>query len=109
MCISSGWKISYIILSYKADDKLDIKNYSLISIINIFAKLFEKIMFVKLSNYLYQYINFQQHGAIPGLSTNTNWAVFSEHIMNAIKKIKGSGCLLRCGKSLWQSKPQITN
>ena len=81
-----NWKVSYIIPCYKAGDKHDITNYRLISIINVFSKLFEKILFIKVSNYLYQYIVCQQHGGIPGLSTSSNLAVFSEFIMKVINQ-----------------------
>ena len=74
------WKISYITPVFKANDKCDISNYRPITTISIFAKLFEKMLFNKISHQLYSHIIPQQHGGVPGLSTTTNLLVLTEYI-----------------------------
>ena len=77
------WKKSFIVPIFKSGNKCDISNYRPISIINVLSKIFEKALFNRLSNFLYNRIIHEQHGGMPGRSTTTNLLVFREYISDA--------------------------
>ena len=77
------FKEGFIIPIFKSGSKECISNYRPISIINVFSKLFEKILFEKLSVYLYKFIIPEQFGSMPGRSTVSNLLTFNEYVANA--------------------------
>ena len=82
----NSWKTSYINPIFKSNDKSNIKNYRPITTINVFAKIFEKILYKQINYHLFQHIYTQQHGGVPGLSTTTNLMVFTEFVNEYFKK-----------------------
>lgn len=58
----SNWKKSFIILIHKAGDKLDINNYSGISLQNCIAKLFSAAINCKIVTYYEDKFAMQQFG-----------------------------------------------
>ena len=78
------WKLANIIPIFKKDDKQLIKNYSPISLLPICGKIFEKIIFNNLYNYLNtnNLITKNQSGFRPGDST-TNQLLY---LVNEIHK-----------------------
>ena len=56
-CYPGIWKISNILPVHKKSDKQLVKNYRLISVLPIFGKIFEKIIFNRLYNFLINQFN----------------------------------------------------
>ena len=76
-------KKSFIIPIFKSGDKSDIRNYRPISIINVFSKIFEKILFNKINSFIYEKIISEQHGGIPGKSILSNLTIFNDYVGRA--------------------------
>ena len=76
-------KKCYIIPVYKSGCNSEISNYRPISLINVISKIFEKIIFTKISTHLYKYIINEQHGGVPGKSTLTNLVSFNEFVSDS--------------------------
>jgi len=79
------WKIPRVTPVHKGRSKFDISNYRPIAKISNIAKLFERIIFKKLSFLIKSYIEPNQHGFMPGRSTATNLAVFTNHCIYAFE------------------------
>jgi len=67
---------------HKIGSKFDISNYRPIAKISNIAKLFERTIFKKLSFLIRSYIEPNQHGFMPGRSTTTNLAAFTNHCIH---------------------------
>lgn len=80
------WKNAFIIAVYKSGDVCNVKNFRPISIINTISKIFEKILFLKLSPHLQKIIISKQHGGMPHKSTITNLCTFNEYIAQAFSE-----------------------
>ena len=78
------WKHANVTPVYKKDDKQKIKNYRPISLLPICAKLFERILFNNIYNYLISnnLITTNQSGFKPGDST-TNQLLYLTHIIHS--------------------------
>ena len=81
LSLSSGhfptfWKISHVIPIYKDGDRCEISNYRGICIISAIPKLFEKLVYDRISLDIFPYIADEQHGFTPGRSIVTNLANF---------------------------------
>ena len=74
------WKMANVIPVYKKDNKQSISNYRPISLLPIFAKVFEKIIFTNLFNHLVRtnLITISQSGFRPGYSV-TNQLIHLVH------------------------------
>ena len=81
-----AWKIARVVPIHKSGDRSDIKNYRPISVLSIFAKIFERLIFDSISVQIKQYISPYQHGFLPKRSTTTNLAIKSEFISTALDK-----------------------
>jgi len=79
------WKISYVSPVYKSGDINNIINYRPVSIISIIPKIFEGIVYKKISPLFKNFIVNEQHGFMSGRSTTTNLLVLQHFILNAFK------------------------
>ena len=79
------WKKSNIIPVHKKNDKQLVKNYRQISLLHIFGKLFEKIIFNKIYNFLLQekLINRNQSGFHPSDSCVNQLIAITHKIFEA--------------------------
>uniref|UniRef100_A0A670K6D8 Reverse transcriptase domain-containing protein n=1 Tax=Podarcis muralis TaxID=64176 RepID=A0A670K6D8_PODMU len=83
--IPDSWKEAHITLIPKADsDKLNIKNYRLISLLNNDCKIFAEIMANRLNKYLKNSIHTDQAGFLPNRQLKDN----VRHIINIIKYLE---------------------
>ena len=82
------WKNSFITPIHKNGSKNLINNFRPITIINIFAKIFESIIHNKLFTYLSSFIIDEQHGSLPKKSITTNLLTYKENIIDLQTKMK---------------------
>lgn len=75
------WKQANIIPIYKKASKSAIENYRPISILNVFSKLFEKIIYDQLYPIIACSVNDTQHGFLRKRSTITNLAEFTGYVL----------------------------
>lgn len=73
----------------KKGDPQVISNYRPIATLNVLAKLFERLIFNKISDYTYSLISIHQHGFTKARSTTSNLACFlhnlSEILPNSVQ------------------------
>lgn len=81
----TAWKRSYVTPVFKDGDKSDIKNYRAISKISVIAKVFESIIYDKLSPCVMNIIINEQHGFTKGKSTVSNLLTYEHHLLNAFE------------------------
>ena len=79
-CIPSEWKTSNIVPIHKKDDKSDVENYRLISLISLVMKVFERILYEELLNHTEAKIDPRQHGFLRNKSCNTNLLSFTNSV-----------------------------
>lgn len=79
------WKISYVSPVYKSGDINHIINYRPVSILSIIPKIFEGIVYKKISPLFKHFIINEQHGFMSSRSTTTNLLVLQHFILNAFK------------------------
>ena len=80
----SMWKRARVVPVHKSGDKATIKNYRPISILPVFSKIFERLIFDRLFSQISQYVSPLQHGFVPRRSTTTNLMIKTEFIANAL-------------------------
>ena len=82
-------KISEIVPLYKKGDKDCIENFRTISLLSVFAKIFENCVQEKINNYLEhtQFYATQQFGVLQGRSTD---AALYEHITQIIENVENN-------------------
>lgn len=68
----SCWKISIVIPIFKSGSKFDVNNYRPVSLLSVFSKVFELIIYKYLYNYIDVYLSPNQHGFRNKKSTTTN-------------------------------------
>ena len=70
-CVPQGWKEANVIPLHKKGNKSIFNNYRPISLLNITAKIYEKVIFKHLFNYIREnnLITLHQSGCVPGDST----------------------------------------
>ena len=85
LSISSGTfptslKIAQVVPIHKSGNTNDISNFRPISLLPIFSKVLEKIVHIRLYNYLkvYNIISDNQYGFLPGLSTESALSEFTK-------------------------------
>ena len=78
------WKVSRIVPIHKTGLKTNITNYRPISLISIFAKVFEKLIYVSIYYQIEHELSSQQHGFIKRRSTTTNLLLQTEVIATNI-------------------------
>ena len=96
-------KIAKVLPFYKGKgEKTKVENYRPISILPALSKVFEKLIKVRLMNYLIEHdiLNKNQHGFLPGKSTETAILDFTKKIIDALdEKKKVSGVFLDLSKA----------
>ena len=80
----SRWKQANIIPLYKQGDKRLPSNYRSVSLLPLFGKILERVVFNELFHHVSSILCEQQHGFIPGKSCATNLAVFLKTAWEAI-------------------------
>ena len=83
-------KITKIIPVHKHGDRMNMENYRPISLLSIFSKVFEKVIYNRLISFLQKYntINKDQHGFTASKSTETASFEFVEYIHNQLEQNK---------------------
>lgn len=86
-CISTGqfpsvWKKANIVPVFKDGSRQDIENYRPISILNAVAKLFEKLVHLKLYPIIQHNLIPEQHGFVKHKSTITNLMIYTNFLFN---------------------------
>ena len=81
-------KCARVIPIYKKGQKSDMNNYRPISLLNIFSKIFEKVVKTRLVNYMSEnnILNANQYGFQKGKSTQDALTAFSKMLYNEIEK-----------------------
>jgi len=79
------WKISYVTPVFKSGDINHIINYRPVSMMSIIPKIFEGIVYRKVSPLFKNFIIDEQHGFVSSISTTSNLLVFQQFILNAFK------------------------
>lgn len=84
----SAMKTAKVSVIFKGGDKNDLGNYRPISILPIFSKGLEKIIFSRLNGFLMKHnaLNDCQHGFRKGRSTETALLIQKELIINSLEK-----------------------
>ena len=79
-------KTAKVIPLYKKDDKLHHLNYRPISLLSVFSKIYEKLIYSRIYSYLVKYnlIYSKQFGFRGGYSTNHAIVSITEHIRNLL-------------------------
>ena len=84
------WKKANVVPIHKKDKKSDLNNYRPVSLLSTVAKVFERIIFKHVYNYLRE--NFilcdNQSGFLPGRSTTTQLVEVYHHLSSAVDKNK---------------------
>lgn len=76
----SAWKLSTIIPLPKKTNTTSVENYRPISLINNISKIFERVLYEKLSEFLQCKINFKQFGFRKGSSTSIQMISFLDKL-----------------------------
>lgn len=78
------WKEAYIVPVHKSGSTVEVSNYRPVSILNNFAKIFERIIYDRLSSHFKGIIHDDQHGFLVGRSTISNLCCFSSVVSDAL-------------------------
>lgn len=84
MVFFQNYEKSLITPIFKSGAKDDARNYRPIFMLNIMAKIFERIVSSRLSSLIHHYICDEQHGFVQDRSTVTNLAIFNGYISSAL-------------------------
>lgn len=85
-CFPSKWKEAKIVPVFKSGNRCDISNYRPISIINVFAKVYEKLLYKHIWWHVKPLIFHNQHGFVSGKSVLSNLLSFVEDVMGVLDK-----------------------
>ncbi|KAG7298081.1 hypothetical protein JYU34_018851 [Plutella xylostella] len=80
----SRWKEAHIVPVHKKGSKTTIEHYRPISILNIFGKVFEKIVYDNIYPVIMQGVPNEQHGFVRGRSTTSNLSVFVSDVLQGM-------------------------
>ena len=72
----SKWKQANIVPLHKKGDKRDPQNYRSVSLLSLFGKVIEKIVYDELLRHVAPVLSSSQHGFLPGRSCITNLTTF---------------------------------
>lgn len=78
------WKRANIIPLYKKGDKKDPANYRSISLLPLFGKILERVMFEELLHHVAPVMSPHQHGFIPKRSCSTNLSTYLKYAWDAM-------------------------
>lgn len=83
-------KLAKIIPIFKKSDPMDIENYRPISVLSVFSKIFEKIMYKRIVDFCIKFnlLSNSQHGFRQGRSTESASYHFVQFIQNQLDKNK---------------------
>ena len=89
MSVRSGvfperWRQANIIPLFKKGDKKEPSNYRSISLLPLFGKILERVVFAELFKHVSPVLSQQQHGFIPRRSCSTNLSVYLKHAWEAM-------------------------
>lgn len=79
------WKISYLTPIHKSGCRNNVENYRGVAILPTIGKLFEALVYVRLTMDLSVTISSNQHGFRKGRSTSTNLAQFVNYALNSME------------------------
>lgn len=85
-CFPSMWKKALIVPIFKAGSRSSIKNYRPVSILSVFGKIFESLIYPILCWHLKQVLIPQQHGFIKARSTASNLACFVSDVVDCMDR-----------------------
>jgi hypothetical protein len=85
-CFPSKWKVARVVPIFKSGHRNNIANYRPISILNNFAKVFERIIYSSIFRQVRHVISDKQHGFLPGRSTTTNLMVLTNELSSVLDK-----------------------
>ena len=80
----SEWKRAFITPIHQDGDKHNVCNYRPISLLNVFAKLFESLIKEKILESMATHFSVNQHAYIKGRSTVTNLLLFSNFVSSSL-------------------------
>ena len=91
MSVASGvfperWKRANIVPIFKKGDKKSAENYRSVSLLPLFAKILEKVVYDQLYRHVEPALCNEQHGFVPGRSCTSNLAVFLTSAWEAISE-----------------------
>ena len=78
------WKQANIIPLYKKGDRKDPSNYRSVSLLPLFGKILERVVYGELFCHVSPALSPQQHGFIPRRSCTTNLSIYLEHAWGAL-------------------------
>ena len=89
MCLQQGtfpkrWKRANIVPIFKKGDKKAPENYRSVSLLPLFAKVLEKVVYDELLRHVSPVLSEAQHGFLPHRSCITNLATFLHHAWSSI-------------------------
>lgn len=85
-CFPKTWKEARVVPIFKSGDKSAANNYRPVSILSIFGKVFEALVYPILSWHVKQSLMPEQHGFMKGRSTATNLACFISDLVDAVDR-----------------------
>lgn len=80
------WKEALIVPVHKGGSKTEIEKYRPISILSVFSKLIEKIVYDQIYPNVKNVIPYNQHGFMNNRSVTTNLAIFTDDILRSMDK-----------------------
>lgn len=83
-CFPDSLKVGHVIPLHKSNDKHDIQNYRPITMLNVFSKILETAVLMRLKNHFCNYLSTNQHGFLNNKSTVTNLVALSQTVSKAV-------------------------
>ena len=78
------WKQANIIPLYKKGDKKDPSNYRSVSLLPLFGKILERVVYGELYRHVAPVLSQHQHGFVPRRSCTTNLSIYLKHAWEAM-------------------------
>ena len=101
------WKQNFIFPIHKSGDKNNASNYSTVSIIFAYAKIFGSIVSSKIFEFIFLKIGPFQHGFIKGRSVLKSLLLYNNFLFTAFKNgVKVDLIYIEILKSIWHCKSQ---
>ncbi|KAI5730836.1 hypothetical protein M8J77_000566 [Diaphorina citri] len=84
----SSWKTAVVVPIFKKGSKFDVSNYRPVALLPVLSKVFEKLVFINLYNYIEKYLSPLQHGFRRKMSTSTNILDFLSYVSKFVDRRK---------------------